>query len=72
MQVKDISKQNLIVANIKLSQKIKSNLIKRGYAPAVRRNGYLLQVWYTKKKRWEKIIQASTIVTKKLKLTHIG
>lgn len=44
---------------------------KRGYAPAVRRNGYSFTGWYTKKKGGKKY-SASTIVTKNLSFTHIG
>ena len=40
---------------------------KRGYAPAIRREGYAFNGWYTKKKGGKKY-SASTIVTKKLKL----
>ena len=40
---------------------------KRGYAPAIRRDGYTFDGWYTKKKGGKKY-SASTIITKKQKL----
>ena len=50
----------------KITIKIKVNK-KRGYAPAIRRNGYTFDGWYTKKKGGKKY-SASTIITKKQKL----
>ena len=40
---------------------------KRGYAPAIRREGYAFNGWYTKKKGGKKY-SASTIITTKQKL----
>ena len=40
---------------------------KRGYAPAIRRDGYTFDGWYTKEKGGKKY-SASTIITKKQKL----
>ena len=40
---------------------------KRGYAPAIRRDGYTFDGWYTKEKGGKKY-SASTIIKKKLKL----
>ena len=40
---------------------------KRGYAPAIRREGYIFDGWYSKKKGGKKY-SASTIITKKQKL----
>ena len=40
---------------------------KRGYAPAIKRDGYTFDGWYTKKKGGKKY-SASTIITKKQKL----
>ena len=40
---------------------------KRGYSPAIRRDGYTFDGWYTKKKGGKKY-SASTIIKKKLKL----
>ena len=40
---------------------------KRGYAPAIRRDGYTFDGWYTKKKGGKKY-SASTIITKNQKL----
>ena len=50
----------------KITIKNKSNK-KRGYAPAIRRDGYTFDGWYTKKKGGKKY-SASTIITKKQKL----
>ncbi len=49
MQVTVTLNQNLTVAKIKLLSKNKLNK-KRGYAPAIRRDGYTFDGWYTKKK----------------------
>ena len=50
----------------KITIKNKTNK-KRGYAPAIRRDGYTFDGWYTKKKGGKKY-SASTIITKKQKL----
>ncbi len=49
MRVKVTSKQNLTVAKNKITIKNKLNK-KRGYSPAIRRDGYTFDGWYTKKK----------------------
>ena len=44
---------------------------KRGYAPAIRRDGYTFDGWYTKEKGGKKY-SASTIIKKSLNFTHVG
>ena len=58
------SKPNRSKNKITLKNKLNK---KRGYAPAIRRDGYTFDGWYTKKKGGKKY-SASTIITKKQKL----
>lgn len=58
------AKLNRNKKKINLKNKINK---KRGYAPAVRRDGYVFDGWYTKKKKGIKY-SSSTIITKKQKL----
>ena len=58
------SKPNRSKNKITLKNKLNK---KRGYAPAIRRDGYTFDGWYTKEKGGKKY-SASTIITKKLKL----
>ena len=44
---------------------------KRGYSPAIRRDGYTFDGWYTKKKGGKKY-SSSTIITKNRSYIHIG
>ena len=44
---------------------------KRGYAPAIKRDGYTFDGWYTKEKGGKKY-SASTIIKKSLNFIHIG
>ncbi|WP_288683490.1 InlB B-repeat-containing protein [uncultured Eubacterium sp.] len=58
------AKPNRNKSKITIKSKINK---KRGYAPAIRRDGYTFDGWYTKKKGGKKY-SASTIITKKQKL----
>ena len=58
------SKPNRSKNKITLKNKLNK---KRGYAPAIRRDGYTFDGWYTKEKGGKKY-SASTIIKKKLKL----
>ena len=58
------AKPNRNKSKITIKNKINK---KRGYAPAIRRDGYTFDGWYSKKK-WGKKYSASTIITKKQKL----
>ena len=59
-------KAKLNRSKLKITIKNKVNK-KRGYAPAIRREGYIFDGWYSKKKGGKKY-SASTIITKKQKL----
>ncbi|RHD11147.1 InlB B-repeat-containing protein, partial [Eubacterium ventriosum] len=54
------AKPNRNKSKITIKNKINK---KRGYAPAIRRDGYTFDGWYSKKK-WGKKYSASTIITK--------
>ena len=58
------AKPNRSKSKITIKNKINK---KRGYAPAIKRDGYTFDGWYTKKKGGKKY-SASTIITKKQKL----
>ena len=62
------SKPNRSKNKITLKNKLNK---KRGYAPAIRRDGYTFDGWYTKEKGGKKY-SASTIITKNLNFTLVG
>ena len=62
------SKPNRSKNKITLKNKLNK---KRGYAPAIRRDGYTFDGWYTKEKGGKKY-SASTIIKKSLNFTHVG